>query len=59
MFASIKSFFKWNLSKNNETKKNTSSFLLVIFVNILEDVLFWKKIWLSLLFLILFNIIFL
>ncbi|XP_050345526.1 uncharacterized protein LOC126770272 [Nymphalis io] len=58
MFASIKTFFKWGPTKSIETKNKTSSLLFVIFVNILEDVLFWKKIWLTLLFFLFFNVVF-
>ncbi|XP_069364892.1 uncharacterized protein [Maniola hyperantus] len=58
MFSSIKSFFIWKSPKSIEIKQNTSSLLLMISLSILEDVLLWKKMWLSLLFFVCFNIIF-
>ncbi|CAH2086502.1 unnamed protein product [Euphydryas editha] len=58
MIATIKSFFKWKPTKSIESKNKNSSLLLVFFINILEDVLFWKKIWLTLLFILFFNILF-
>lgn len=58
MIASIKSFFKWKVTKNIESKNKNSSLLLLFFINILEDVLFWKKIWFTLLFILCFNIVF-
>ncbi|XP_045785179.1 uncharacterized protein LOC123880866 isoform X2 [Maniola jurtina] len=58
MFSSIKSYFIWKSPKSIEIKQNTSSLLLMISLSILEDVFLWKKMWLSLLFFVCFNIIF-
>lgn len=59
MLASIKKIFKWNHTKSSESKKNQTSLLLAAFIGLLEDVLFWKKMWLSLSFMFLINIVFL
>lgn len=58
MFGSVKSLFSWKSPKSIEMKQNTSSFLLIILLSTLEDVLLWKKMWISLLFFLFFNIVF-
>ncbi|CAG9585487.1 unnamed protein product [Danaus chrysippus] len=58
MLASFKSIFKWNIIKSNESNNESPSLILLICVHFFEDVLFWKKIWLSLLCFFLFNILF-
>ncbi|XP_072943752.1 uncharacterized protein [Epargyreus clarus] len=58
MFASIKNMFKRNSPKSPENKKNQSSLLLAAFISLLEDILFWRKLWLTLLFICLFHVIF-
>ncbi|KAI8435019.1 hypothetical protein MSG28_003451 [Choristoneura fumiferana] len=59
MLASIKKAFKWKpLTKSTEEKKRQNSLILAAFVGVLEDVLFWKKMWLSLVFVFILNIIY-
>ncbi|XP_063531135.1 uncharacterized protein LOC134742113 [Cydia strobilella] len=59
MLANIKKAFKWgSLVKKSENKNWQSSLLLAAFVGVLEDVLFWKNMWLSLIFIFIFNIIY-
>ncbi|XP_023947335.2 uncharacterized protein LOC112052466 isoform X2 [Bicyclus anynana] len=57
MFGSIRSIFKWKSPTSTEIK-NSSSFLFIISLCLLEDVLLWKKMWMSLLFFVCFNIVF-
>ncbi|XP_045519669.1 uncharacterized protein LOC123711226 isoform X2 [Pieris brassicae] len=59
MLSLFKKVFKFNSSKSTETSLCTKSLLFVIIANVLEDVLFWKKTWLSLLFIFYFHLIFL
>lgn len=60
MLASLKKAFKWRpLIKNTEEEKRQNSLLLAAFVGVLEDVLFWKKMWLTLVFMFIINIIYL
>ncbi|KAJ0180510.1 hypothetical protein K1T71_003914 [Dendrolimus kikuchii] len=58
MFSSLKKLFKWSGTSSTESKTNQNSLILAAFIGILEDVLFWKKMWLSLLFIFLLNIVF-
>ncbi|XP_047509832.1 uncharacterized protein LOC125052845 isoform X1 [Pieris napi] len=59
MLSTFKKVFKFNSSKSSETSLCTKSLLFVIIANVLEDVLFWKKTWLSLLFIFYFHLFFL
>ncbi|CAH0701823.1 unnamed protein product [Spodoptera exigua] len=58
MLASLKKALKWNTAKTLENKNTQTSLLLAAFLGLLEDVLFWKKMWMSLLFIFLVNIVF-
>ncbi|XP_068629336.1 uncharacterized protein [Battus philenor] len=58
MFATIKRKLKWNTIKSTENNKNQNSFLFAAFIGLLEDVLFWKKMWLSLMFIVFINLFF-
>ncbi|XP_075969565.1 uncharacterized protein LOC142972374 [Anticarsia gemmatalis] len=58
MLTSLKKLLKWKPSKSPEPCKNQTSLLLAAFIGILEDVLFWKKMWFSLSFMFFFNVIF-
>ncbi|XP_039746983.1 uncharacterized protein LOC120624481 isoform X2 [Pararge aegeria] len=58
MLASLKSFLIRKSPTSFEMKQNSSSYLLIILISILEDVLLWKKMWMSLLFFLFFNIVF-
>lgn len=59
MFATIRRKLKWGTSKSTESNKNENSLLLVAFIGLFEDVLFWNKMWLSLMFIAFLNLFFL
>ncbi|KAG6457398.1 hypothetical protein O3G_MSEX010291 [Manduca sexta] len=58
MFSSIKNFFKRRTSKLIENNRSAPPSILCGFVGLFEYILFWKKIWLSLCFMLILNIIF-
>ncbi|XP_026746764.1 uncharacterized protein LOC113508015 isoform X2 [Trichoplusia ni] len=58
MLLSLKKLLKWNTTKTSETKNYQKSLLLAGFIGLLEDVLFWRKLWLSLFFMFVLNILF-
>ncbi|XP_013182439.1 PREDICTED: uncharacterized protein LOC106128547 [Papilio xuthus] len=58
MFATIRRKLKWSTTKSTECNKNENSFLFVAFIGLFEDVLFWNKMWLSLLFIVFLNLFF-
>ncbi|KAL0842057.1 hypothetical protein ABMA28_014254 [Loxostege sticticalis] len=58
MFNFLKKRLKWSSSKTVDSKKTQSSHILAVITGILEDILFWKKIWLSLSFILFLNVIF-
>ncbi|KAJ2952768.1 hypothetical protein O0L34_g7128 [Tuta absoluta] len=57
MLASLKRAFKWGSAKSSESKKH-KSLLLTGFIALLEDVLLWRKMSLSLSCIFLLNVIF-
>ncbi|XP_049867293.1 uncharacterized protein LOC126367689 [Pectinophora gossypiella] len=59
MIASLKKIFKWGPAKHLETKKNQGSLLLTAFIGLFEDILLWKKMWLSLSCIFFLNVLFL
>lgn len=59
MLAKLKKALKWNATKSSETRNTQTSLLLAAFIGLLEDVLFWRKMWMSLSFMFILNIIFL
>ncbi|CAK1552062.1 unnamed protein product [Leptosia nina] len=59
MFSSVKKMFKWNLSKRSEGNFHTKSLLVVILNNAFEDILSWKKTWLTLTVVFYFHLVFL
>ncbi|KAJ8722732.1 hypothetical protein PYW07_003912 [Mythimna separata] len=58
MLATLKRALKWNATKSSETKNTQTSLLLAAFIGLLEDVLFWRKMWMSLTFMFILNIVF-
>ncbi|XP_026329210.1 uncharacterized protein LOC113237131 [Hyposmocoma kahamanoa] len=58
MLTSLKKIFKWSPTKNLDSKKTQTSLLLAAFIGLLEDILFWKKMWLSLSCIFFLNVIF-
>lgn len=58
MLKSFTKLFKWGTTKSSDYKTNQTSLLYATLIGILEDVLFWKKMWLSLLFIFTLNIMF-
>lgn len=57
MFATIRNKLKWGSSRTSECRSIQTSLILSIFISVLEDVLFWEKMWLSLSFMFFLNII--
>ncbi|XP_047021340.1 uncharacterized protein LOC124631166 isoform X1 [Helicoverpa zea] len=59
MLATLKKALKWNSTKSpSENKDTQKSLLFAAFIGLLEDVLFWRKMWMSLSFMFILNIIF-
>lgn len=58
MLAKLKKILQWNTSNSSEIRSNQTSLILAAFISILEDVLFWNKLWFSLSFILLINLIF-
>ncbi|CAK1581946.1 unnamed protein product [Parnassius mnemosyne] len=56
MFALLKRKLKLSNTICAERNKNQSSLFFHIFVGVVEDILFWKKIWLSVMFIVLLNL---
>lgn len=59
MFTSLRNKLRWSQITPRENVNNQRSLLLVIFIGLLEEVLFWKSMWLSLAFIFSWQIIFL
>ncbi|XP_028178099.1 uncharacterized protein LOC135071860 isoform X1 [Ostrinia nubilalis] len=59
MIAFFKKTFKWSSPKKEDNKKiQTSHYIIAVFTGILEEILFWKKLWLSLSCILFLNVIF-
>lgn len=59
MFTTLRNKLRWSQITPRENVNNQRSLLLVIFIGLLEEVLFWKSMWLSLAFIFSWQIIFL
>ncbi|CAG9783727.1 unnamed protein product [Diatraea saccharalis] len=61
MYASVKRFLKWGASRKLDIQKSqqTQSYHIIsILKGVLEDILFWKRVWLSLTFIFVLNVTF-